>query len=100
MQVCQIMSTDLQFTTPQSTVREAAVKMRAFDVGVLPVCQGSRLVGIVTDRDITVRVAAVGLPPTVVTVDEAMTGHPTACHETDDVTDAAKLMEELQVRRL
>jgi CBS domain-containing protein len=45
-------------------------------------------------------VAAAGLPPNIVTVDEAMTGNPTACHETDEVLDAARLMEELQVRRL
>jgi CBS domain-containing protein len=100
MQVCQIMSTDIQYVTPGSTVQTAAAKMRAFDVGVLPVCQGALLVGILTDRDITVRVAAAGLPPNIVTVDEAMTGNPTACRETDEVSDAARLMEELQVRRL
>jgi CBS domain-containing protein len=100
MQVSQIMSTDVRSVSPDSTVWDAAAKMRSFDVGVLPVCRGSRLVGILTDRDITVRVAAAGLPPTVVTVDEAMTGNPAACHETDEVADAARLMEELQVRRL
>jgi CBS domain-containing protein len=100
MQVSSIMSRDVHFITPEATVREAAEKMRAFDIGSLPVCRGSELVGIITDRDITVRVAAVGLPSTEVNVCDAMSGNVVSCHENDDLSDAARVMEDMQVRRL
>lgn len=100
MQILRIMSQDVRFVSPKATVQYAAEMMRAFDVGLLPVCQGEKLVGVITDRDLTVRVTAAGLSPTVVTVADAMSTDAASCRETDDVREAAVLMEELQVRRL
>ena len=74
--------------------------MKSLDVGPLPVCDNDRLVGIVTDRDITVRATAEGDAPTDVRVRDIMTPEVIYCFEDDDVTKAAELMGEKQVRRL
>ena len=55
MQVKEIMSRDVEVVMPDTSIRDAAEKMRALDLGPLPVCDGDRIVGMVTDRDITVR---------------------------------------------
>ena len=58
---------------PEATIQAAAEKMSNFDIGLLPVCEGERLVGIVTDRDITVRAVAEGRGPVTTQVREVMT---------------------------
>ena len=85
----------------QASVTEAAWKMRELDVGVLPVCDESgRFVGMLTDRDITVRVTAEGKNPDVTTVGDAMTKDFVACDEEADVTEVARVMQQHQVRRV
>jgi CBS domain-containing protein len=100
MQVSSIMSAEIHTVNPGDAVQEAAVLMRSFNVGSLPVCQGSKLIGIITDRDITVRITAAGLSPMQTNVADAMTAGVKVCSETDELDDAARIMEELQVRRL
>ena len=60
MQVSQILTRDVETIRPDTTVKEAAQRMRSMDVGSLPVCDGRHLLGMVTDRDITIRVTAEG----------------------------------------
>jgi CBS domain-containing protein len=74
--------------------------MKSLDVGMLPICEKDRLVGTVTDRDITIRAVASGANPNTATVREAMTPDIVYCFDDEDVEDAAELMEQKQVRRL
>jgi CBS domain-containing protein len=100
MQLREIMTTDVECVTPETTLREAAEKMRQLDVGALPVCDNDRLVGMITDRDIVVRALADGHDPRTTMVRETMTEGVDYCFEGDDVSAAAGKMQERQVRRL
>jgi CBS domain-containing protein len=81
-------------------LQEAAKMMKSLDVGSLPVCDGNRLLGMLTDRDITIRATAEGRDPTTTTVRETMTEKILYCYEDQDVREAAQIMEERQIRRL
>jgi CBS domain-containing protein len=85
---------------PDATLQEAAAKMKSLNVGPLPVCDNDRLVGMITDRDITVRATAEGDAPSDVRVREVMTPEVFCCFEDALVGDAALLMQQKQVRRL
>jgi CBS domain-containing protein len=74
--------------------------MRARDIGALPVCEDDRVVGVVTDRDITVRATAEGRGPKKTKVRDVMTWDIVCVPEDQTVQDAARLMEERQVRRV
>lgn len=100
MQVRDVMMRGVEVVAPGATLQEAAAAMRALDVGLLPVCEGDRLVGMLTDRDITVRATAAGSDPQAVTVQEVMTPTVVFCLEDDDLQVALRLMEEYQVQRL
>jgi CBS domain-containing protein len=94
------MTPEVEVVSPEVTLQEAAEKMRRLDVGPLPVCDGDRLVGMLTDRDITVRAVAEGCNPTTTTVREAMTPDIVYCFEDQEVQEAARLMAQYQIRRL
>jgi CBS domain-containing protein len=94
------MTRDVETVASDATLEEAAARMKELDVGSLPVRDGERLLGVVTDRDITVRATAVGEHPRAVTVREVMTPVVVTCTEDQDVEAAARLMEEQQIRRL
>ena len=100
MKLQEIMSREVEVVVPEASLREAADKMRALDVGPVPVCDGKRVVGMLTDRDITVRATAAGCDPKTTLVHDAMSQEITCCYEDQDVQDAARLMEEKQIRRL
>ncbi len=100
MKLKDVMSRSVESVDPESTLQDAAQKMRSMDVGALPVCQRDRLVGMITDRDITVRAVAQGEDPKQCCVSDAMTSELIYCFEDEDVEKAAKLMEEKQIRRL
>jgi CBS domain-containing protein len=74
--------------------------MQQLDVGMLPISDGDRLVGMLTDRDITVRATAKGRDPTTTQIREVMTLEVVYCFEDQEVSEAAKLMQEKQIRRL
>src|SRR5688572_411978 len=95
-----IMTRDVEVIPPNASLKEAADKMDALNVGPLPVCDGDRLVGVITDRDIVVRATAAALDPRVATVRDAMTDDVIYAFEDQDVREAARLMEEKQIRRL
>ena len=96
----EIMTPSVEVVTPETTLQEAAQMMRDLDVGPLPVCDGDALVGMVTDRDITVRAVAEGKDPQYATVREVMTDEVYYVYEDQTVEEAATLMAERQVRRL
>jgi CBS domain-containing protein len=96
----EIMTRDVEVIHPNATLEEAAGKMDALNVGPLPVCDGDRLIGVLTDRDITVRSTAAGEDPKSTRVRDVMTGEVVYCFEDQDVHEAARLMDEKQIRRL
>ena len=101
MQVRELMTRGVQCVRPNDTVQEAAQKMRDLNIGPLPICgDDDRLVGMLTDRDVTVRVVAEGLDPWTCKVRDVMTPNIIYCLEDQDVTEAAQLMKENQIRRL
>jgi CBS domain-containing protein len=100
MRVFEVMTPDVVRVTPEVTLMDAARTMKYLDIGPLPVCDGDRLLGMVTDRDITVRATAEGRDPCQTLVSEIMTTEVVCCHEDDDIREAAKLMQEAQLRRL
>jgi CBS domain-containing protein len=100
MQVQEIMRPNVHMADPDMTIREAARRMRANNIGALPVGDNDRLVGMVTDRDIVVRAIAEDRSPGDTTVREVMSEGVCYCFEDDDVARAAQVMAKYQVRRL
>ena len=100
MQLSEIITRDVETIGPETSVKEAAQRMRSLDVGSLPVCDGRRLLGMVTDRDITIRITSEGRDVNTTPVSEAMTPELAFVFEDDDVRQAAKVMKERQIRRL
>lgn len=95
-----VMTRGVESIHPSATVEEAAEKMKALDVGAIPVCDGNRLEGMLTDRDIVVRVIAERRNPKTVRAHEAMSPGVTYCYEDQTIEDGARLMQEKQIRRL
>ena len=100
MRVSELMTAQPQTIAPDESVRHAAELMDRLDIGVLPVCDGDRLVGVVTDRDITVRAIAIGSPPDSTSVSEVMTDDVRWVSQDDDTADAEELMAGAQIRRV
>jgi len=100
MLVQQIMTHNVEVISPGDTLEHAARKMEELNVGPLPVCEGNRVVGVLTDRDITVRATAAGCDPKSTLVGDAMSQDVISCFDDQDVREASRLMEERRVRRL
>jgi CBS domain-containing protein len=99
MKVGEVMTREVQTVGPDQTAREAASFMLSADAGAIPVADGDRLMGMITDRDIAVRGVAQGHGPDT-PVRELMTNDIVAARIDDDVDDVAVRMSEAQVRRL
>jgi CBS domain-containing protein len=100
MQVKDIMTRDVEIARRDTLLSEAAERMRGHDIGMLPVCDGDQLVGMVTDRDITVRATANKLHPEMVRCQDVMTPNVVFCFEDQDVADAGAIMQKHKIRRL
>jgi CBS domain-containing protein len=100
MQLNQIMTREVETIPPDFSIAEAADTMRLMDVGSLPVCDGTRLVGMLTDRDIAIRAVADGRDPNSTRVSSCMSPEVLYCFEDEDTLDAEHLMQEKQIRRL
>jgi CBS domain-containing protein len=98
--VADVMTQDVQVIEPQQSLRRAAELMVELDVGSLPVCNGRRLLGMLTDRDIVVRGVAAGLGPDTACASDAMTPDVLYCRPDQDIAEALQLMGDRQVRRL
>lgn len=100
MRVDDIVTERLVVIPPTATVRSAAAMMRDNDVGTLPVIAGNRLVGIVTDRDLVVRVIADAETPEDLTIGDIMTDEVHCCRDDDDVEEVARRLGDLGIRRM
>jgi CBS domain-containing protein len=100
MKVLHIMSRSVESVTPTTPIAIAAEKMRDLDIGFLPVCENDRLLGTVTDRDITVRSVAQGRDPRLAPVSEIMTPSAFHCYEDEEVEEVARQMQDKEVRRI
>ena len=101
MQLKDIMTPNVECVRPGDTLQEAARKMKDLDVGPMPVCgDNDKIVGMLTDRDITIRSTAAGTDPTTAKVSEAMTRDLVFCFDDQDVKEVAKMMKDKQIRRL
>jgi CBS domain-containing protein len=99
MKIRDVMTRTAHLTSPKDTLRHAAQMMKECDCGVLPVAEGDRLVGMLTDRDIAVRGLAEGKGPDA-KVREAMTQEVMYCFDDEDIQHVCQNMAEIQVRRL
>jgi CBS domain-containing protein len=99
-QVKDVMSPQAEVISPDATTEEAAGVMKSLDIGVLPVCDEEGLVGILTDRDVVMRVIGEKRDPKAVRVGEAMTPNIIYCFEDEDVGKAASLLEAHHIHRL
>lgn len=100
MKVKDIMTKSVAYINPKATVTEAAQLMQKHNVGSIPVCDQSGVIGIVTDRDIVVRNVAHGTNPQSISVQDVMTSQVTTVSPDTDVSDVSSLMSRDRVRRL
>jgi len=100
MKLQDVMTKNVESLGPDAKVIEAARIMKKLNVGVVPVVEGTRLSGIITDRDITLRVTAEGLDPNNTPVRSVMSKDVTSCKQDEDVKGALRLMSSKQIRRL
>jgi CBS domain-containing protein len=98
--VRDVMTRGVETATPDSTIAEVARRMRDLDVGSLPVTDGNRLLGIVTDRDLSVRATAASKDPNSTRVREVMSPELAWVFEDEPADAAARVMRERQIRRL
>ena len=99
MKIAECMTAEVETVTPDQPIREAAQFMLRADAGAMPVGEGDRLVGMVTDRDIAVRGVAAGCGPDT-PVRDVMTEEVIHCFDDDEVEEVALKMSDRQVRRL
>lgn len=100
MKLSEIMTRDVEIIQPDDSLQLAAKKMRDRDIGFLPVCDGTELMGVLSDRDLTIRALAEGMDVNVMLSRDLMTTPAVFCYDDQDVTEAARIMEEKQIRRL
>src|SRR5436853_2129530 len=95
-----VMTPDPVCVSQQDSIREVARIMAREDTGVVPVVDGKKIIGMITDRDIVVRLVAEGKDPANAHVNEAMTKNVRAVKEDDSINDALNVMSSAQVRRV
>ena len=100
MKIQQIMTAQVECVEPTIPIAKAAEKMKEMDIGFLPICQHDRLVGTITDRDITIRSVAQGRDPRLAPVSEIMSQSVFYRYDDDDVEEVARYMQEKEVRRM
>ncbi|PVE23331.1 CBS domain-containing protein [Microvirga sp. KLBC 81] len=99
MRVSEVMTRDVRLIEPTQTIQDAAKLMSELDAGIMPVREGDRLVGMITDRDITVRAVAQGRGPDT-PVREIMTDEVLYCFDDDETDAVERNMADIKVRRL
>jgi CBS domain-containing protein len=100
MIISEVMTRDVRIASPDDTLQSAAQIMEEEDFGSLPVAENERLVGMLTDRDITIRAVARGMAPQDSTVREVMSTEIRYVYDDESVRDVAEVMGDLHVRRL
>ena len=100
MKVREIMSRDPYVCSPRSTLVDVAGRMRDLDVGVVPVCEGKQLKGMITDRDIAIRAVVLGMDPVMTLAEQVMSQEVVNCFEDQEVEEAVEIMKTHLIRRL
>jgi CBS domain-containing protein len=100
MKIREIMTPEVESIRPGDTLQQAAIRMKELGVGPLPVCENQSVVGMVTDRDITVRAVAEGLDPRKTAIRDVMSDEVICCYDDQEVEVAARLMQSKQIRRI
>ena len=98
--ISEIMSRDVRTISPQENIRKAAQLMDELNVGAIPVCDGDRLIGMVTDRDITVRATSAGETPEDTMVRDVMSVGVKTCFDDQPVNEVMDQMRDEQIRRI
>ena len=98
--VSDVMTRGVRTLGPNDTVMMAAQAMQELDVGVIPVCEGEQLLGVVTDRDIVVRGVAQGCPADGTRLDDIMSRDPQWCFDDQPLEEVLQQMRDAQIRRL
>lgn len=98
--VADVMTRDVRTMRPDDTVVQAAQAMDELNVGVIPVCEGDKLVGMVTDRDIVVRGVAQEGEIRTMKLTDVMSAHVRCVHEDDDLDQVLSEMADAQIRRM
>ena len=100
MKVRDVMTSSVDWASPDTSVVQVAQLMKKVDVGSIPICKGNELVGIITDRDIVLKVVAVGGNTNNTAVKDVMSTNIVSVTSSQDVHEAAGLMSKYQIRRL
>jgi CBS domain-containing protein len=100
MKVKEAMHKGVEWVSPDTSLPTIAGKMRQYDIGIIPVGENDRLIGMITDRDIAVRALPDGRDTSKLTARHVMTPEVIYCRDTDEVSEAAQTMERKHVRRL
>jgi CBS domain-containing protein len=100
MKVKDMMHKGVECVSPDTTVNKVAMKMKELDVGAIPIAKDGKLVGMITDRDITIRCVAGNEDMGKVKAKDVMTQGIVYCRDNEDVEDAVRIMEGKQIRRL
>lgn len=98
--ISDIMTRDVMTIAPNETIRRAAQMMDELNVGSIPVCDGQKLVGMVTDRDITIRATSAGRAPEETAVQDVMSSEVHYCFDDEEVTEVMEKMRDVQIRRV
>jgi CBS domain-containing protein len=98
--ISEVMTRDVTVIAPDADLQRAAQLMRDLDIGAIPVCDGKRLQGMITDRDITIRAVAEGISPSASRVSEVMSKDALWCFEDQTVGEVLQQMGDQQIRRI
>ena len=96
----QVMTRDVKTLSPEETVHRAAQMMKEYDVGAIPVCDGGKLVGMITDRDITIRSTAEGKDPSKTRIGDVMSPNVRTCKASQSVDEVLAEMGDVKIRRV
>jgi len=99
-QIKDVMSANFKWMAPDSPVSQVAQQMRDMDCGFMPLAENDKMVGMITDRDITIRAVAEGKNPADVQARDIMTAKTYYCYDDQDIEEVCNNMGEIQVRRL
>ena len=100
MQAKEVMSSNIRIIPSNTSIQAAAELMRQMDIGTLPVTEDGQIVGVLTDRDITIRAVAEGADPGSTSARDVMSRDVVSCYEDEDARDVATVMETNNVRRV
>lgn len=99
-QIKDVMSANFKFMAPDSPISQVAQQMRDMDCGFMPLAENDKMIGMITDRDITVRAIAEGKDPANTPARDVMTAKTYYCYDDQDIEEVCNNMGEIQVRRL